>query len=267
MRTIFIDGVILLGVALAQAAGASPRERSADPLQGFAASSALRLRIPDASPRISSATPAPEASDRNPVSPCLCCYEVEPSGSVSHNAVSMGNTRPVEVSPVNGEVEATRTPLTGSEAAQQLRLAYERLTGQTPSEQALQVLTAHWAHETGNGQSMFNYNFGGIRGRSSSGRSYVWATHEGSGIHSRIGNGRFRAHLSAEEGAADYLSLLARKYPEALEAVERGDVSDFAQSLKRGGYFTGDEETYVSAVRALQMRVQEWGFDALGRKK
>ncbi len=267
MTTIFIGSVILLGVALAQAAGASPREVSADALQGLPASSAPRLRNPDASPRFSNATPAPVASNRDPMSHCLACCEVELSGPISHEAVSMGNTRPLEASPVDGEVEATRTPLTGSEAARELRLAYARLTGQTPSEQALQVLTAQWAHETGSGQSMFNYNFGGIRGKSSSGRSYVWATHEGSGIHSRISSGRFRAHLSAEEGAADYLSLLARKYPEALDAAERGNVSEFVQSLKRGGYFTGNEETYASAVRVLQERVQKWGSSSLGKKK
>jgi hypothetical protein len=59
MRTTSIDRVILLGVALAQVAGASPREGPADALQGFAASSAPRLRIPDVSCQLSGGHASP----------------------------------------------------------------------------------------------------------------------------------------------------------------------------------------------------------------
>lgn len=59
----------------------------------------------------------------------------------------------------------------------------------------------------------------------------------------------FRAYDSAESGAADYVRLLERRFPGALEAAANGDVEGFAHVLKSKGYFTADEGAYARAMR------------------
>lgn len=145
-------------------------------------------------------------------------------------------------------VGAQRTPLTAAEAGSALRSAWERHFGAAPSKETVAVLTAQWAHETGNGQSMFNYNFGGIKGVGPGGLTVHQRTREGYGANERTIFDNFRAYQNADEGATDYLSLLVRKYPGAIEAADLGDAEGFVRGLKRGGYFTGSESAYISAV-------------------
>jgi Mannosyl-glycoprotein endo-beta-N-acetylglucosaminidase len=162
------------------------------------------------------------------------------------------------------QVVPTRTPLSGSEAADALEAAWHGAVGRPPSEGTLSILVGQWAHETGRGASMLNYNFGGIKGTGPSGATTVYLTHEGSGASEVQIRDRFRAYDSAEQGASDYLGLLQRRYPEALQAAERGDPVAFVQALKSGGYFTGDETAYTKSVASLAQRALQWGFDALG---
>ena len=77
---------------------------------------------------------------------------------------SAASAAPALVAPV-------RTRLDGTQAADALRAAWTKVTGQPPSENTVAILTAQWAHETGNGGSMYNYNFGGIKGASPEGLS------------------------------------------------------------------------------------------------
>lgn len=161
-------------------------------------------------------------------------------------------------------VAAQRTPLSGDEAAEALEGAWQGLTGQTPSPQTLSILVGQWAHETGRGSSMLNYNFGGIKGTGPSGASTVYRTREGSGESEIQIQDRFRAYENAEQGASDYLSLLSRRYPDALQAAERGNPAGFVQALKSRGYFTGDEAAYTKSVSALARQALTAGFDALG---
>ena len=71
--------------------------------------------------------------------------------------------------PTPALVPPVRTRLDGTQAADALRSAWTNVTGQAPSEKTVAILTAQWAHETGNGASMYNYNFGGIKGMGPSG--------------------------------------------------------------------------------------------------
>lgn len=164
-----------------------------------------------------------------------------------------------------GEIEPDLTPLSGSEAAQALRRAWKRATTQTPSLEVLAILTAHWAHETAAGAAMFNYNFGGIKGRGPGGFNFVKGTREGFGVRTRIARGRFRAYTNAASGADDYLSLLLRKYALAIEAAERGDVTDFVGALHNGRYFTGSVEAYTQALCKRTIPARQWAATALGR--
>jgi hypothetical protein len=152
--------------------------------------------------------------------------------------------RPVFVVPV-------KTELTTEQASSLLAGAYQRVTGEAPTPECTALLTAQWAHETGRGSSMINYNFGGIKGAGPDGHSVLCSTREGWGANEvRIKDG-FRAYRTAEDGAVDYVALLQRRYPEALEAAKNGDPNGMVRALKQGGYFTGNEGVYTRSVTRL----------------
>jgi mannosyl-glycoprotein endo-beta-N-acetylglucosaminidase len=148
-------------------------------------------------------------------------------------------------------VVPVKTELTTQQASALLSEAYERLTGEAPNAECSALLTAQWAHETARGSSMINYNFGGIKGAGPDGQSVLCSTREGWGkTEIRIKDG-FRAYSTAEEGALDYVALLGKRYPDALEAARQGDATGMVRALKRGGYFTGNEEAYTRSVTRL----------------
>lgn len=166
-----------------------------------------------------------------------------------------------------GQVDPKLTQISGSLAARELKRAWMRLLNETPSDDVALIITAHWAHETFGGRQMYNYNFGGIKGHAPDGRSCVREALEGSGFHVKALLDRFRAYQSVRAGAEDYLSLLIRKYPEAISAAERGDVTDFVAALKRGRYFTGSESDYARSLSKLVVHAGEFGFDVLSTDK
>ncbi len=166
--------------------------------------------------------------------------------------------------PGRAQVAAERTPLSGEQAATALASAYRERRGSEPSPETLAILTSHWSLETGQGASMYNFNFAGIKGTSPQGLTTVMRTREGHGaseVHIRDG---FRAYRSADEGASDYLGLLERRYGAALSAAEVGDAASFVRELKSGGYFTGDERSYERGLVRLANRAMEYGVNAIG---
>ncbi len=135
-------------------------------------------------------------------------------------------------------------------ASRHLALAYQRVTGSPPSASTLGLLWAQWALETARGQAMYGNNFGGIKATAGSpGASFT--TTEGFGAGRRRVVERFRTYATPEEGARDYVGLLARRYPDAFEACGRGDVRGFAEGLSRAGYFTAHPETYRRGLERL----------------
>lgn len=161
-------------------------------------------------------------------------------------------------------VAPSRTPLSGTQASEAIRRAYTRVTGEEPSRGTLAILTSHWALETGQGQSMYNYNFAGIKGKGPEGMTALMNTREGYGANTTHIRDGFRAYSSAEDGAVDYISLLQRRYGSALDAAKSERPSQFVEQLKAKGYFTGDPELYAKGVTQLANRAMEHGFDALG---
>lgn len=149
------------------------------------------------------------------------------------------------------QVAARRTPLDPPQIRTALARAHERLAGRPASRALLDVLTAQVAHETARGQSMYNYNFGGIKGAGTHGETARCRTREVLGGTEKVVVDGFRAYRSAEEGAVDYLAFLQHRYGSALEAAERGDVTSYAAELKRKGYYTASVESYTAALRAL----------------
>ena len=167
-------------------------------------------------------------------------------------------TGPSESSPqvhaterVSLEVPLTRTPTARAEMRAALERAETRLTGHAPSHALLDLVTAQASLETGSGRSMYNFNFGGIKGTSPSGMTAVSGTHEWEGNTRYHTQAHFRAYGSLDEGAQDYLSLLHRRYGGAIAAAEMGDVDGFAHALKARGYFTGPEARYANDLRGL----------------
>ncbi len=153
------------------------------------------------------------------------------------------------------QVEARRTPLSAATAESAIAQAYTDLTGGTLSQSARSILTAQWAHETGHGASMFNFNFGGIKGVGPSGLTVAQRTREGFGSSERRIVDNFRAYGSVEEGAKDYVQLLLSRYGSAVSAAELGDASGFVRGLKDRGYFTGDPAAYERSIATIANRI------------
>ncbi len=166
--------------------------------------------------------------------------------------------------PAASQVAAVKTQLSAGQAQEALRTAWERVTGEAPSDKTLALITAQWAHETANGGSMYNYNFAGIKGTGPSGLSVAQRTREGYGENERRIVDNFRAYRSAEEGATDYVQLLSRRFPDAVEGARQGDPAAFVRGLKSRGYFTGHEGSYLNSVSSIASRYLGEKLDVSG---
>ena len=155
------------------------------------------------------------------------------------------------VRPEAKEVPPRNTVLTRAEIRRALDSAHQSLRGEPMAEKLLDVLTAQVCHETGHGASMYNFNFGGIKGTSPEGTTAKLRTREVLGGREVSIKDGFRAYTSAVSGATDYILLLERRFPNAIEAARGGDVDGFVHSLKAGHYFTADEGLYAKAVRGI----------------
>ena len=191
---------------------------------------------------------------------CACTRPSDPQNKLTIGSI----LPPALVTPTEtGEVPPQLTVMDGERAARELRHAWIRVIRKIPSDDTILILAAHWAHETSGGRFMYNYNYGGIRGRGSSGLSCLREAHEGWGWTAVASVGRFRAYLSASEGADDYVSLLARKYPLAIAAARSGDILQFVKALRQAKYFTGSEAAYAQSLVELAERGHRAGYDAL----
>ncbi len=149
------------------------------------------------------------------------------------------------------QVAPQRTPVTRSELRAAIGRALERTDGARPSDDLVNVLTAHASLETASGDKMYNFNFGGIKGTSPSGSTAVCRTHEvlgGKDVTIRDG---FRAYASLDEGALDYVRTMKSQFGGALVPASRGDVVGFAGALKRAHYYTASEADYARGLTSL----------------
>jgi hypothetical protein len=157
----------------------------------------------------------------------------------------------LEGSERTGNVKPVKTPVTPEQASGLIADALEHVTGERPKPETVAILTAQWAHETGRGASMYNYNFAGIKGTGPSGLTVAQRTREGWGSSERTIVDNFRAYRTADEGARDYVGLLQARFPGALEAAKQGDPAGTVRALKQAGYFTGDEGAYTRSVTKI----------------
>jgi hypothetical protein len=140
--------------------------------------------------------------------------------------------------------------LTPDEAAQDLNLAYQQISGSAPSAEILALLMAQSALETGNWQSMPNYNFGGIKASSSDPYVQVFQTTE-------VVNGQtvnepqtFAAYKDAVSGAAGYVNSLYKR-PNWWSGLQSGTPEGFNAGLTSSpAYYTADPTTYLNNLVA-----------------
>jgi mannosyl-glycoprotein endo-beta-N-acetylglucosaminidase len=148
------------------------------------------------------------------------------------------------------EVQAQRTPTSMGEIRAAIGRALEAATGRRPNGRTVDVLAAQVSLETAHGQSMFNFNFGGIKGASQHGETANYLTREVLGGHEVQLQQGFRAYGSLDEGARDYISVLGAHFPQAYAQAAAGNVDGFAHALKQSHYFTASEDQYAAGLRA-----------------
>ena len=162
----------------------------------------------------------------------------------------MPTTDPLYIAP-------KETPIDHEELRQSLTRAWMEIVGDEPASDAISILIAQSALETGRWAKCMNYNLGGIK--SAKGQLYTtYMTHEIiSGIKTLMRD-NFRAWHNLDDAAKSFVSLLHRKWPLAIAAAQAGDVDKFVHELKTGqnktsshdDYFTASEAAYVIGVRA-----------------
>jgi hypothetical protein len=149
------------------------------------------------------------------------------------------------------QVEPQRTPVTRADLRAAISRALGRTDGAAPSDDLVNVLTAHASLETASGDRMYNFNFGGIKGASASGNTAVCRTHEVLGGKDVVIKDGFRAYGSLDEGALDYVRTMRSRFGAALVPAARGDVTGFASALKSAHYYTASQADYAHGLASL----------------
>lgn len=181
------------------------------------------------------------------------------------------------------EFPATKTPVSRFQMHAAMRDAWTALAG-APSPEALSILLAHWAHETGTGKSMMNFNVGNWKAPRPLDQDHCYfATQEvlspaaadrevaavkdkpGTPCHiiGRTSGGnvrvlfeprhptcRFRSFPTLGVGCDTYTKGIRVSWPAAWDAAVRGSTYDFAAALKKAGYYTADIADYTAAIAA-----------------
>ncbi|MBX3228817.1 MAG: glucosaminidase domain-containing protein [Labilithrix sp.] len=170
-------------------------------------------------------------------------------GAIGGNSAALHAERPKR-EPV--PVEAQRTAVTRADIRGAIARAHEKVTGRAPSAALLDTLTAQASLETASGASMYNYNFGGIKGgapgTNETARLRTKEVKGGKEVEVRDG---FRAYRSLDAGAEDYVRLMRSRFGAAVDRAEVGDINGFAHALKQAHYYTADEAKYANALNVL----------------
>jgi hypothetical protein len=151
------------------------------------------------------------------------------------------------------------TPLDPRDVLSAFRQAFEDVTNTKPSKDAIALLMAQSALETGRWKAIHCFNLGNVKAATDYVGFYtmfrcnevingktVW-------FNTPHAQTRFRAFVSLWDGARDHLEFLAMRprYAAAWKELLRGDVDAYVHALKTAGYFTANEESYREAVSSL----------------
>lgn len=156
-------------------------------------------------------------------------------------------------------VPTVRTSYTMQQLIQGFVLGWQKQFGVIPPKEAVGVLYAQDALETGSTVSMWNNNIGNVKFVPSSnpandeGKEYmmlanVWEMVNGKKVIFQPPSQAtwFRAFESLADGIAFHLDFLKNhRYKNAWSAVESGNPAAFAHLLRVAGYYTAPETDYV----------------------
>lgn len=194
------------------------------------------------------------------------------------------------------KVEASRTPCEPAELGRALYLASLRLLNAPLTRPAVCLLLAQSALETGRWRSAYSWNLGNVKAAPAWQGSYcerycneLLTEQQARDAHSRaslqpdgtldvilggvVGGrrivnfyppnpaSRFRAFDSIEEGALDYLSILADRFASAWRYLADGDAPGFAAALHRARYYTADPKAYAAGLVSLQREYSHLTID------
>lgn len=111
-----------------------------------------------------------------------------------------------------------------------------------------EVILAQSALESNWGRTVKGNAYFGIKGKSAAGKSTTFSTHEVTLSGQRVSEiDEFRAYTSYAEAAADYASLIQRRFPAAF--VYRDDPAKFAEAVARQGYAT--DPRYAEKLKSI----------------
>ena len=185
------------------------------------------------------------------------------------------------------KVEAVRTPATVEEIGRALALAWFRLFGEMPAKASIALLLAQSAIETRRWQSCYSWGLGNAKwtpatdtdhcyrecnellspGAAKAAFEKAQPRADADGLNVALGGliaekqivwfypdhaaSAFRAFATLEEGALDYLSLLATRFGSAWPSVKAGDPVGFVTRLAASHYFTAPLPGYLKPVESL----------------
>lgn len=149
------------------------------------------------------------------------------------------------------------TPITPAAFASALVAAWRTFFGGEAPRQAIVLLMAQSAHETGEWKYVHNFNIGNVK--AVQGDGYDWTMFrcrekdkDGKDVffdppHPAT---RFRAFRTLAEGAIDHLAFLygRARYATAWAELKSGDPWKFASALRAAGYYTDPVEVYAGAI-------------------
>jgi hypothetical protein len=145
-----------------------------------------------------------------------------------------------------------RTPLDPPALRSALESAWRAKYGACPPRNAVAVLMAQAALETGL-DACWCWNIGNVK--AGKGQDYcelagVWEVVDGKRVDLPKGapGTQFRAFASLEEGARAHLDVLARRFAKAWPAVLAADPGAFAGALKAQGYYTAPLADYRAGM-------------------
>jgi hypothetical protein len=160
-------------------------------------------------------------------------------------------------------VAPERTAVSVGDIQGAIARAYNRIVGAPPSANVLKTLSAQAVVETGAGRSMYNFNFGGVKGASPAGQSAECLTHEVIGGTDVTVHQQFRAYSTLDEGADDYVRLMLHRFGGAMPSAAQGDLDGFAHALKQAGYYTAGESDYAVALKSASAALPDSGRSGL----
>lgn len=166
-------------------------------------------------------------------------------------------TGPVTMPPSSnfppGEVPNKMTPMTAEQASKAISDGYLLVTGKRPNAIILGLLIGQTALETGNWNSIHNFNFGNKKWSS---QDKNWQFFRCSEVVDGVETFydpphpacKFAAYGSAAEGAAAYIRLLQSR-PHWWNGLQSGTVDGFIAGLTtRPAYFTANPTQYRNVL-------------------